>query len=115
MNKRELKTKFKVQFAKLNPLGKPFKSDSLMHGLMIMATSLFTKSLLSSLCQREEFNSSLEKRGKGRFSDLYKFNFKILNKCIPIKGWLDGFTGCEVSLPALFHHVCLPSQVRIWT
>jgi hypothetical protein len=90
MNKRELKTKFKVQFAKLNLQG-------LINSLIVMTTLLFVKSLLTSLCQREEFNPSLAKRGKGRFFDLYKFN------------------GFEVSLQKLFHHVCLPSQVRIWT
>jgi hypothetical protein len=93
---------------------KPLKSE-LINSLIVMTTSLFVKSLLTSLCQREEFNPSLAKRGKGRFSDLYKFHFKILNKCILIKGWLAGFKACEVSLQKLFHHVCLPNQVRIWT
>jgi hypothetical protein len=43
-----------------------------------MAT-LFIKSLLTSLYQREDLYPSLAKRGKGRFSDLCKFNFETLN------------------------------------
>jgi len=42
-------------------------------------TTLFIKSLLTSLCQREDLYPSLVKRGKGRFSDLCKFNFETLN------------------------------------
>jgi hypothetical protein len=42
-------------------------------------TALFIKSLLTSLYQREGLVPSLVKRGKGRFSDLCKFNFKTLN------------------------------------
>jgi hypothetical protein len=45
---------------------------------MIM-TTLFIKSFLPSLCQREELYPSLAKRGKGRFPDLCKFNFKTFN------------------------------------
>jgi hypothetical protein len=41
-------------------------------------TTLFIKSLLPSLYQREDLNPSLTKRGKGRFSDLCKFNFVTL-------------------------------------
>jgi hypothetical protein len=42
-------------------------------------TTLFIKSLLTSLYQREDLNPSLAKRGKGRFSDLCKFNFETPN------------------------------------
>jgi hypothetical protein len=74
----------------------------LINGFIIMTTLLFIKSLLTSLCQREEITPSLVKRGKGRFSDLYKFNLKIRNKCILIKDWLVSLKGCEVSLQTLF-------------
>jgi hypothetical protein len=58
---------------------------------LIIMTTLFIKSLLTpgrlrrrqrrvnSLFQREDLNPSLAKRGKGRFSDLCKFNFETLN------------------------------------
>jgi hypothetical protein len=46
-----------------------------------MAT-LFIKSLLPSLYQREDLSPSLVKRGKGRFSDLCEFNFDTLNKTL---------------------------------
>ena len=46
---------------------------------LIILTTLFIKSLLTSLCQREDSNPSLEKRGKGRFLDVCKFNFETLN------------------------------------
>jgi len=42
-------------------------------------TTVFIKSLLTSLYQREEF-PSLVKRGKGRFSNQCQFNFETLNK-----------------------------------
>ena len=54
------------------------KSSVIIKSLIIM-TTLFIKSLLSSLFQREDLYPSLVKRGKGRFSDLCKFNFKTLN------------------------------------
>jgi hypothetical protein len=41
--------------------------------------TLFIKSLLPSLFQREELNPSLAKRGKGRFSDLCMLDFLTLN------------------------------------
>ena len=44
--------------------------------------TLFIKSLLTSLCQSEVLYPSLPKRGKGRFSDLCKFNFEPFNKTI---------------------------------
>jgi len=44
--------------------------------------TLFIKSLLTSLCQSEVLYPSLAKRGKGRFSDLCKFNFEPFNKTI---------------------------------
>ncbi len=56
-----------------------FMQRSGINGLIIMTTLLFIKSLLTSLCQREDLYPSLVKRGKGRFSDLCKFNFDILN------------------------------------
>jgi len=40
--------------------------------------TLFIKSLLTSLYQREDLYPSLAKRGKGRFYDLCKFNFETL-------------------------------------
>jgi len=46
---------------------------------LIIMTRLFIKSLPTSLYQREDLNPSLVKRGKGRFSDLCKFNFETLN------------------------------------
>jgi hypothetical protein len=49
----------------------------LIDGLIIM-TTLFIKSLLTSLYQREDLSPSLAKRGKGRFSDIGKFNFETL-------------------------------------
>jgi hypothetical protein len=52
----------------------PFTNETLSMG------TLSIKSLLTSLCQREDLYPSLAKRGKGRFSDLYKFNFGTLNK-----------------------------------
>ena len=42
-------------------------------------TIVFRKSLLTSLYQREE-SPSLIKRGKGRFSNQYQFDFETLNK-----------------------------------
>ncbi|MEW6417980.1 MAG: hypothetical protein AB1480_07650, partial [Nitrospirota bacterium] len=42
-----------------------------INGLIIM-TTLFIKSLLTSLCQREDLYPSLAKRGEGRFYDLCK-------------------------------------------
>jgi hypothetical protein len=41
-------------------------------------TTLFVKSLLTSLYQREDLYPSLAKRGKGRFFDLCKFNFETV-------------------------------------
>ena len=52
---------------------------SYINSLIIM-TTLFIKSLLTSLYQREDLSPSLAKRGKGRFSDLCGFNFETLNK-----------------------------------
>jgi hypothetical protein len=42
-------------------------------------TTLFIKSLLTSLYQREDLSPSLAKRGKGRFSDLCEFNSETFN------------------------------------
>jgi len=45
---------------------------------LIIVTTLFIKSLLPSLYQREVIHPSLAKRGKWRFSDLCKFNLRPL-------------------------------------
>ncbi len=50
---------------------------ALINSLIIETTS-FIESLLTSLCQKEVLNPSLAKRGKGRFSDFCKFNFNIV-------------------------------------
>jgi len=66
---------------KINMFNKPctaVKINYITNSLIIM-TTLFIKSLLPSLCQREDLSPSLAKRGKGRFSNLCKFNFKTLN------------------------------------
>jgi len=61
-----------------------------------MAT-LFIKSLLTSLYQREDLYPSLAKRGKGRFSDFYKFNFETVNNyrhsCESRNPVFSGFSG----------------------
>jgi hypothetical protein len=66
-----------------NPGLTPTKNSSVsvVNKSLIIMTTLFIKSLLSSLCQREDLYPSLVKRGKGRFSDLCKFNFETLNNC----------------------------------
>lgn len=45
----------------------------------IILTTLLIKSLLPSLCEREDLYPSSAKRGEGRFSDLCKFNFETVN------------------------------------
>jgi hypothetical protein len=49
---------------------------------LIIITTLFIKSLLTSLFQREGKYPSLAKRGKGRFCGTCQFNFGTLNKII---------------------------------
>ena len=56
----------------------------------ITVTILFMKSLLTSLFQREVSYPSWAKRGKGRFSDLCKFNLETLNKKQEIYGQRRG-------------------------
>jgi len=49
---------------------------------LIIETTLFIKSLLTSLYQREVLYPIVAKRGKGRFSDSCKFNFETLYKSV---------------------------------
>jgi len=72
-----------------------------INGRLIIVTTLFIKSLPTSLYQREVLSPSLVKsvrlateRGKGRFSDSYGFNFETLingTANFQIKPLIDGF------------------------
>jgi hypothetical protein len=46
----------------------------------ISKVTLFKKSLLTSLCQREAISPSLAKRGKGRFYSRCGFTYELLGK-----------------------------------
>jgi hypothetical protein len=79
----------------VTPLSRRF-----INSLKIIMT-LFIKSLLTSLYQREVKHPSLVKRGWGRFSDGCQFNFGTLNKqiqttkqsqCRRRKGWRIGLS-----------------------
>jgi len=56
----------------------PLLKRGFINSLKIIMT-LFIKSLLTSLYQREVKHPSLVKRGWGRFSDACQFNFETLN------------------------------------
>jgi hypothetical protein len=77
-------------------------------------TILFIKSLLTSLYQSEDLYPSLAKRGKGRFSDLCKFNFETLNNlndnrrlCRHCEEWSDA------AIPAFARSLILKTAVHL--
>jgi hypothetical protein len=58
-------------------------------------TTLFIKSLLTSLCQREDLYPSFEKRGRGRFSDLRPLLTSKRKSVYGKKRPMDKGNGCK--------------------